>query len=57
MENVSRQSGEHGITGAYKAMASGCPKRAAFLLWGWASLVALGAIGLCAFVELIVSHW
>lgn len=46
-----------GITGAYKAVTSGCPGRAAYLMWKWSSLIALGVLSLYAAARIIVRAW
>lgn len=60
VDRASRPSGEHsfaGITGAYKAMSTGCPKRGALLLLRWAVAVAVGSCVLYVAMRFIVQNW
>lgn len=59
-KRTPRSSSEHdfaGITGAYKAVTTGYPARAAYLMWRWASSVALAALLLYVVVGLFVRLW
>lgn len=59
-DRISRPSGEHGfagITGAYKAVSTGCPGKAAFLLLRWAAVVAVASCVLYVAIHFIIKHW
>lgn len=46
-----------GITGAYKAVTTGCPGRAAFILLRWAVIVALATTVLFVIAHFIIKNW
>lgn len=60
IDRISRPSGEHGfagITGAYKAVSTGCPGKAAFLLLRWAAMVAVVVSVLYVVLHFVVKNW
>ncbi len=55
-----RSSGEYSvidITAVYKAMSTGRPRAAAYLMWKWASLVALGATAFYVVAHFVIKYW
>lgn len=45
------------ITGVYLAATRGDTRIAAFMLWKWASLVALGAMAFYVVTHFVVKYW
>jgi hypothetical protein len=45
------------IEAVYRAFSSGRPRAAAYMMWKWASMVALGVTVLYVVAHFVVKYW